>query len=164
MMNAGGRSISLEECAQEVVDGVLLLMHSVYVEVKNLPTPDLSMSQFRALAFLKLLPGVSLSEVAAHIGITLASTSKMIDGLVARNLVMRRNSSTDRRYITLTLTEQGQSLFESARHRVEIHLAGKLKALPEAERATVMEAMQALRPIFMPGQEAIAARAQDAQR
>lgn len=157
-------SVSPEKCAGEVVDGVLLLMHSVYVEVKNLPTSGLSMSQFRALAFLKLLPGVSLSEVAAHVGITLASTSKMIDGLVARNLVMRRNSSTDRRYVTLTLTEQGQSLFESARQRVEIHLAGKLKALTEAERATVMEAMQALRPIFMPGQETMAATAQDARR
>ena len=145
--------VSPEECARAVVDAVLLLMQSVYAEVKRQHAPDLSVSQFRALAFLKRKPGASLSQVAGHLGISLPSASQMVDKLVARNLVTRQTSSTDRRYVALTLTARGTSVLGMTRQSVESHLAEMLAMLPDADRATVLEATQVLQPVFASGRE-----------
>ena len=141
-------SMSPEECAHEVLETVLLLMHSVYAEVKSRRTLDLSVSQFRALSYLELYPGASLSEVAEHLAIALPSASKLADILVEGNLVARQTSRTDRRRITLTLTAQGTSMLQSVRQRVQAHMAERVAALPEAERGTVIQAMRALRSVF----------------
>jgi len=153
-------SVSPEECARAVVETVLLLMQSVYSEVKSRHSPDLSVSQFRALAFLKRRPGASLSEQAEHLGISLPSASQMVDKLVVRNLVTRQTSSTDRRCVTLTLTAQGGSVLGMTLQSVEIHLAEMLAMLPDADRATVLEAMQALQPAFAAGRQGKAGMAQ----
>ena len=129
---------------------VLLLMQFVYTEVKSRQPPNLSVSQFRALAFLKHRPGASLSEVAEYVGTSPPSTSKMIDGLVERDLVVRQTSATDRRRITLTLTAQGGSILESVRQGIQTRVAAMLRRLPEADRATIVQAMQAVRPVCIP--------------
>ena len=152
--------VSPEECARAVVEAVLLLMQSVYAEVKRQHAPDLSVSQFRALAFIERRTGASLSQVAEHLGISLPSASQMVDKLVARNLVTRQTSATDRRYVTLTLTAQGRSVLGMTLQSVETHLAEMLAMLPDADRATVLEAMQALQPAFAPGRQGKASMAQ----
>jgi DNA-binding MarR family transcriptional regulator len=142
--------VSADECAREVLEVVPLVMRAIRAEMRSQRTPDLSVPQFRTLAFLSRHEGASLSDVAEHVGLTLPSMSKMIDGLVARNLVVRRISSVDRRCVTLALTGQGKSVLESARRGTEAHLTERVTALSAAERATVVQAMQALRRVFTP--------------
>ena len=50
-----------------------------------------------------------MSSVAEHVGLTLPSMSKMIDGLVARRLVERAISTRDRRQVTLALSPLGRA-------------------------------------------------------
>ena len=54
--------------------------------------------------------GASLSEVAEHVGLTLPSVSKMVDGLVTRGLLTRATDPGDRRRLTLSLTPAGAHL------------------------------------------------------
>jgi len=141
-------SISLDECARQVLETVPLVMRAVRAEMRRHRAADLSVPQFRTLTFLNRQAGASLSQVAEHIGLTLPSMSLLVDGLVERKLILRNTHTADRRRVTLTLTARGQSVLEAAHDAALAALAGKLAALSAQDRAIVVQAMQALRPVF----------------
>ena len=143
-------SISLDQCAREVLETVPLVMRTVRAEMRRHRAADLSVPQFRTLNFLNRQAGASLSQVAEHIGLTLPSMSLLVDGLVERKLISRNTHDTDRRRITLTLTARGQSVLEAAHGATQAALAEKLAALSAQDRTLVVQAMRALRPIFEP--------------
>jgi DNA-binding MarR family transcriptional regulator len=146
--------VSPDECAHEVLEIVPLVMRVIRAKMRSRRTPDLSVPQFRALAFLDHHESVSLRDVAEHVGLTLPSMSTMMNKLVERSLVERRTSTADRRRVALRLTPDGKAMLEAARQGTQAHLAEMLAALSADERAMVRQAMQALRLIFTPGQGA----------
>jgi len=137
-----------EICATTVLEVVPLVMRNIRREMRNNRGSDLSVPQFRSLAYLSNNEGTSLSDVAEHIGLSLPSASKLIDGLVNRKLVLRKPSEDDRRRIMLSLTQEGQTTLQSAVQATETYLTRVLAALPENECAEVLHAMQILRPLF----------------
>jgi DNA-binding MarR family transcriptional regulator len=137
-----------DECAREVVEVVPLIMRALVGEMRRHRATDLSVPQFRTLAFLNRHEGACLSDVAEHIGLTLPSMSKMIDGLVTRGHVLRHIHPTDRRRVTLALTERGGGALQVARGATRAFLATRLATLPESHLAAVLHAMAVLRPIF----------------
>jgi DNA-binding MarR family transcriptional regulator len=143
-------SISLDECARQVLETVPLVMRTVRAEMRRHRAADLSVPQFRTLTFLSRQTGASLSQVAEHIGLTLPSMSSLVEGLVERKLILRNPHSVDRRRVTLTLTARGQSVLEAAHGATQAALAEKLAALSAQDRTIVVQAMQALRPLFEP--------------
>jgi len=104
--------------------------------------------QFRTLIFLNRHEGTSLSEVAEHIGLTLPSMSKMVDGLVIRGLTTRETHREDRRRMTLTLTRRGRTTLSSAYETTEAYLGQLFATLSSTERATIIQGMQLLRQLF----------------
>jgi DNA-binding MarR family transcriptional regulator len=146
--------VSPDECAHAVLDAVPLVMRSIRHEMRSHRAPDLSVPQFRALVFLSRHQGSSLSDVAAHLGLTAPSTSVMVNGLVSRDLVARRTDPTDRRRVTLALTPPGREAMESAYKMTESRLGDRLAELPEPGRAVIVEAMRALVPVFAAAQGA----------
>jgi DNA-binding MarR family transcriptional regulator len=136
------------ECAHEVLDVVPLVMRGIRAELRSHRTADLSVPQFRVLIFLKNHPGVSLSEVSEHLGLTPPSTSKLIDGLVERQLVLRQACPEDRRKINLALTDVGATLLAASYQETRARFEERLSVLPEADRLTIIQAMQALRSVF----------------
>lgn len=140
--------IASEETAREVLETVPSIMRAIRAEMRAHRAADLSVPQFRALAFLNRHPGASLSELADHIGLSLPSASKLMDGLVARKLATREMHAGDRR-ITLVLTARGRATLEAARRSTQSRLAERLSALSGTERAAVVRAMHILRPIFV---------------
>jgi MarR family transcriptional regulator for hemolysin len=109
---------------------------------------DISIPQFRTLGFIQRNPDSSLSNLAEHLGLTLPSVSKLVDGLVKQKLVTRRESTADRRMLTLVLTKAGASIVDSARADAQANLAQKLGRLSIDELETIYQAMKLLRPIF----------------
>lgn len=139
---------SPEECAREVLDVVPLVMRAIRAEMRSHRTPDLSVPQFRALLYLRHHPGTSLSAVSDHLGLTPPSTSKLVDGLVARGLLTRETSPSDRRRVMLLVTPPGEAILQAASEATLARLAEALARLDEGGRAAVLEAMQALRALF----------------
>ena len=90
---------SPEECARQVLEAVPLVMLAIRTEMRRHRGSDLSVPQFRVLVYLNRHAGASLSDIAEHMGLTLPSMSKMIDGLVLRGLVLRRTNPADRRRV-----------------------------------------------------------------
>jgi DNA-binding MarR family transcriptional regulator len=147
-----------EDCARHVLEVVPLVVRTLRATMRRHRGANLSVPQFRSLGFLSRQPGASLSAVAEHVGLTLPSMSKMIDGLVARRLVERAISTQDRRQVTLALSPLGRATLRTARARTQAHVAEMLGALSETQRATVIRAMEALRPVFEPGSRSDIAR------
>lgn len=139
---------SPDQCARQVLEVVPLVMRGIRGELRRHRGGDVSVPQFRTLLFLSSHEDASLSEVAEHIGLTLPSMSKTIDMLVARRLATRETHPGDRRRMTLALTTRGRATLRSALEATEAFLRELFRTLPSSERATIIEAMQALRPLF----------------
>ncbi len=146
-------AVTPHEIAGELLDVVPKVMRVVRVQMRRHRTADLSVPEFRTLGFLNSHAGASLSDVADHIGLTLPSMSKLIDGLVERKLVTREFDPADRRRVTLALTGRGRAILETAHAASQTYLAEVLAALSPAERTTVAQAMQSLRPLFISDRE-----------
>lgn len=139
---------SAEQCAAELLETAPLLMRVIRANVRSHRGPEMSVPQFRALAFVGRREGASLSDVAAHLGLTPPSASKLIDGLVSAKLATRKMDAADRRRVSLALTAAGRKRCEAARAAARGFLAAKLERLTRDDLARILDAMNSLKEIF----------------
>jgi DNA-binding MarR family transcriptional regulator len=92
----------------------------------------------------------TLSSLAEHLGLRLPSVSKLVDGLVKQELVIRQESASDRRCLALALTPAGESIVNSARAGAQASLAKTLNSLSPNELATIQRSLELLHPLFLP--------------
>jgi DNA-binding MarR family transcriptional regulator len=147
-------SVPADECARQVLEAIPMVMHAIRRDMRNYRGFDLSVPKFRVLIFLNRHEGASLSEIAEHLGLALPSMSKLIDGLVSRDMVIRQMDPGDRRRVTLALTTLGRTAMQSAYEAAAARLAQRLAAVPAPRRRTILEAMQILESAFGSGPEA----------
>src|SRR5512135_2320831 len=140
-------SKTIEETARQVLEIVPAVMRTIRAEFRSQRSRDLSVAQFRTLAYIKNNDGASLSSLAAHIGLTLPSMSKLIDGLVSRGLVTRNSDQEDRRKICLCLTAIGKDELESAYEHTQAFLIDKLSGLAKEDLDMVGRSMQILKSL-----------------
>ncbi len=140
--------VDADDVASEMLEVVPAVMGAIRVEMRSRRRADLSVVQFRALVYLKLNPGASLSALAEYLGLTLPSVSQMVDGLVKKGVVTRMDSSSDRRRLVLTLTPQGKSLLEKSLSGTQAHLTETLNRLNAEDIEAVHQAMLLLEALF----------------
>ena len=150
---AGARGPVRDAAAAECCAGLLLetaprLMRAVRMAIAALEAPALTIPQFRALQFVEKNTGANLSATADFLGLTLPSTSKLMDQLVRRGMVARDDAADDRRHMTLRMTAKGDALLKSALASVRRHLAQMLGGLGSAELAALSDALGMLRESF----------------
>jgi DNA-binding MarR family transcriptional regulator len=139
----------LNTCARDLMDTAPKIMQSIRVEMRRGRSADLSVPQFRTLGFVQRHPDSSLSDLADHLGLTLPSVSKLVDGLVKQKLIRRLESTVDRRRLTLVLTPNGESILNSARGAALANLTKIISRLSNDELATIHQAMELLSPLFV---------------
>jgi DNA-binding MarR family transcriptional regulator len=142
------KSPTAEQCSREFLDVVLMVMRQVREEDRTSLMGGMTWPQFRTLFILRRRPDASLGQVAECLGLSPATCSQMIDGLVARSLVSRSSCADDRRRIALRLTAEGESLLAAHRAEKERRMTERLAVLTAAERVAVHEAMVALNKAF----------------
>lgn len=134
--------------AREVLDVIPLVMRTIRKNLRAQRDPDMSLPEFRGLAFINRNPGCSLNETAEHIGLEAPSASKLIDRLVRGGLVLRKADPADRRRVRLTLLPRGQRNIDLAFEHTRSFLARELAGLKAGERTAVLKAMQILKSAF----------------
>ena len=134
--------------ASVIMDVIPLVMGRIRVEMRSRRTPGLSILQFRALIYLFRHENVSLSQLAEYIGLQLPSTSKLIDALVERKLVVRRESMVDRRRMCLKLSTTGLAELKRTRQSAETRLAGLLAVLTPEQQSGISASLTTLRSLF----------------
>lgn len=141
-------SVTPELCAREILDVTPIVMQALRVQIRAQRQDDLSVPQFRTLAFLRRHPGSSLSAAAEFIGLTLPTMSVLIEGLVQRGFVNRTPDQLDRRRVLLTLTAEGERQHTRAVEGTAAWLVEVLEPLDEQQRRAIVEAFEILRPLF----------------
>jgi len=143
--------VSSDEIARQLLDVVPLVMRTIRSEMRSRRTPGLNVPQFRALMYLNRNPGVALLDLAAHLGLTPPTVSKMVDGLVEARLVRRQASTADRRRVLLELTSQGRVMLAQAHDGTQARLAEIVSGLTPAEGEMVLQALACLQAAFGAG-------------
>jgi DNA-binding MarR family transcriptional regulator len=139
----------LETCAHELMETAPQIVQAIRVEMRQGRGAELSIPQFRTLRFLQRNPISTLSSLADHLGLTLPSVSKLVDGLVKQSLVSRQEAASDRRCLALILTPGGEAIVNAARASAQANLAKTLAGLAEPELETIQRAMELLHPLFV---------------
>jgi DNA-binding MarR family transcriptional regulator len=109
-------------------------------------TSDFEMSSIQFVTLLLLVSEgeLAIKRVANYLGRSVSATSRMLDQLVVRGLVCRREDESDRRVKRISLSESGRSFVHALEQkRVEAQMVVMAYLSPE-ERAVVAQAMQLL--------------------
>jgi DNA-binding MarR family transcriptional regulator len=105
---------------------------------------DFSMPQVATLFLLDEEGGLTIKQVAEFLGRSMSVTSRLLDQLVERGLVSRREDEQDRRMKRVAITESGRTFIETLeQRRAETQVAVIESLLPE-EQAEVARAMALL--------------------
>lgn len=137
-----------EGCAAEILEVVPVLMRFIRAQMRSHRGSDLSVPQFRTLFFLGRRRNASLSAVAEHLGLSLPAASRLVEGLIQRNFVVRRIPAENRRLVALSLCASGRRTVRTAQKNAEKALAEILAKLPTRELDSIERALRTLREIF----------------
>ena len=151
LMNGRTRlSDSPPGCAAAVLDNAIHVVRLVRAEIRRHRPAGLTVTQLRALGFLRVFPGASLADLATHLGLGAPTASKLIASLARRRLVQERVAAGDRRRRSLRLTARGASRLDVGFRLCRRQLATRIATLSPAERRVVMRAAALLRPVVAP--------------
>ena len=92
---------------------------------KALKSQEFSLARLHTLGFLIANGAARPSEIAEHLGVTRASVTSLIDGLVKKGWLERQSREGDRRSLVITPTHEGRAAFKNI---VPKHLA-RVRAL-----------------------------------
>jgi DNA-binding MarR family transcriptional regulator len=111
---------------------------------------DITPVQYAALAAIRSNPGIDQVTLAGLIAYDRTTITGVIDRLVQKELVVRRESSRDRRARELEITDAGKRTFRAITPAVEAAQRMMLRGLTEKESA---ELMRLLRKAIAAGNE-----------
>lgn len=135
-------------CAGELLDVIPLVMRSIRAEMRSHRSADLSVPQFRALAFAGINRGATLSDLAGHLGLMPPAVSRIVDGLVVSGLMERRANISDRRCVSLALTANGRKKLQRTTRMAKGCLAEIFAPLSVAECGQISSVMRKLKELF----------------
>jgi len=101
----------------------------------------LSVHQASILDHLDAVDPLSMTDLAGHMGVTVATMSLAIDRLEAKAYVRRERDSRDRRRVLLRITESGVQLREAKSVLDPVRIEAMLAELPQATRAAALEGL-----------------------
>jgi DNA-binding MarR family transcriptional regulator len=102
---------------------------------------DLTLPQYRVLGILAEGSAAS-SGLADRLAVRPPSITAVIDGLVTRGLVDRKQEDSDRRRIALRLTDEGARVVAEADRSVDDYLASIATCLPSKDEAMALRSLE----------------------
>ena len=105
---------------------------------------DFSLPQLATILLLEEEGELTIKQVAEVLGRSVSTTSRMLDQLVERGLVSRREDERDRRAKLVASTGRGQTLIATLEQRRAESQMAVMDYLTAEERAAVARAMALL--------------------
>jgi DNA-binding MarR family transcriptional regulator len=102
---------------------------------------DFSLPQMATLLLLDEEGELTVKQIAELVGRSVSATSRLLDQLVERGMVSRREDERDRRAKRVAITESGQSLIATLEQRRAEAQITVMEYLSAEERAEVTRAM-----------------------
>ena len=105
---------------------------------------EISMPQFSALMRLYYRGGCGISDISAHLDVTVPAASQTVDRLVHQGLIERTEDPNDRRAKQVTISPKGRALVEKGIEARNQWMEDLPAALPREQQAAVIAALTAL--------------------
>jgi DNA-binding MarR family transcriptional regulator len=137
----------MQSSPEQVVDAVLRASRVlVSVAVRSLAAADhdVTLPQYRALVVLASRGPQRPSALAELLAVHPSTITRLCDRLVAKRLVHRAESATNRREVSIRLTPAGRRLVDAVTERRRAEIAEIVARIPARERATMVHALHAL--------------------
>jgi DNA-binding MarR family transcriptional regulator len=128
-----------------IIDCLPALRRALGTDVPTSPTGDtISATQFYAVRALEQRDRTA-GELARAISVRLPTLTQIVDALVDRGWIERRDDPTDRRKVWLGLTERGREAARFAATAAEERLETVLSEMTQPQRRALVKGMEALR-------------------
>jgi DNA-binding MarR family transcriptional regulator len=108
---------------------------------------DITVEQFHVLRYVRRGSG-SMSELATAKNISRPAISQAVDVLVKKGLLTRIQSTTDRRYVELALTGEGNALLDTVFKETRRWMKERMVTLSADELETIAKAMETLKKMM----------------
>lgn len=122
------------------------LMRTIRENYATAQSSELSFHQIRMLYFISC--GKSQSEMAEIMSVTPAAVSKIIDGMVVKKLLLRKQGEDRRRQI-LTLTASGKKTLDKINKTVEDKLNESISQLSSTEYKQLEQGLAVLEKLMV---------------
>jgi DNA-binding MarR family transcriptional regulator len=137
----------MQSSPEQVVDAVLRasrVLLSVAVRSLAAADHDVTLPQYRALVVLASRGPQRPTALAKALAVHPSTITRLCDRLVAKRLVHRTESATNRREVSIRLTPAGRRLVDAVTERRRSEIADIVARIPARERATMVHALHAL--------------------
>ncbi len=108
---------------------------------------DITVEQFHVLRYVRRGKDC-MSELAAAKNISRPAISQAVDILVRKGFLTRAQSTQDRRYVELSLTDSGNSLLDTVFKETRGWMKKRLNALSADELETIAKALEAMKKML----------------
>src|SRR6185503_10743484 len=145
------------ETARDLLEIMPLVMRAVAAELRaagEMPAP----AHFGLLLKLREQPR-TLTELAAHWGVSLPTTSNSVTALAERGWVRRNAPGKDRRVAVIEVTPAGRAVLERVGRAAEVQLAEALAPLDRTSQRRLRAGLAVLRNVFAKSPTAVGRRA-----
>ena len=132
------------QVADSVVDAVLSASRVlVAVAARSLAdvAEEVTLTQYRTLVVLASRGPQNLARLAAAVGVTPATATRMCDRLVRKDLIRRRTERDDRRQLRVALTVKGRSLVDAVTVRRRQEIGRIMSEIPVEQQAVLVQAL-----------------------
>lgn len=102
----------------------------------------LSLQEWRVCAALHHQPQQRLAELAEHTAAEPSTLSRMVEGLLQRNLVVRNRCADDARALALSLTAEGDALVQRIIPLAQLYERVALSGIPAAQVELLRETLR----------------------
>ena len=101
------RRIEIDELLSSTFNSILRIEER---SLNNRLTSGLTINEIHTLVAVGLYESNSMSTVAARLGVTLATLTKVVSRLAEKGFLVRAQAEDDRRKVLLTLTKRGREV------------------------------------------------------
>lgn len=127
------------EAALRAADVLMRVAARSVMEVDHIVTSP----QLRILVRIATRGPQNPGDIATELGVHASNATRAAEKLVRAGLIERQEDPTDRRYVRLTLTTDGERLVERVIGHRRDAIAAVLAAMPEEEREAAARAFDA---------------------
>jgi len=105
----------------------------------------LSRAKWRVMAYVSRTPGISQTELAAHIECSRMAITSLLDRMQSQGLIERRGVAGDRRIKAVFLTTEGAEIVREMNRIASRVLDSVFKGLPSADRTRLSEMLETIK-------------------
>jgi DNA-binding MarR family transcriptional regulator len=134
-----GEKLQDVDAALLAADVMMRVAARSVLEVEDLVTSP----QLRVLVAIATRGPQTLGEIAAELGVHASNATRTCEKLVQAGLITRSENRADRRFVHLTLTQEGTALVQRVIGHRRAALAEVLEAMEPRDRATALHAFRA---------------------